>query len=137
MEKTNDLPATSVNRQASTHDTNKSLVPTPDPSQKKRFRRSSSGSEGNFIPPVPNHFADDQSLPTEFHIPQPTTALIYPSTVGSLPVFHIPEQDIDITIDSPTDRPASVDSDELLRIVDSDIDSDNHDWYGKWLFRYR
>lgn len=119
-----DIPATLFNRQASTLDSNRSMVPTPDQSQRKRFCRSSSSSEGQSVPPAHSHIADDQSLPIEFHLPQPTAANIYPSTDGSPLLIHIPEQKIDAR-GSLTDRPASPTYDELLQIVDFDIDSES------------
>lgn len=97
-----DIPATLFNRQASTLDSNRSMVPTPDQSQRKRFCRSSSSSEGQSVPPAHSHIADDQSLPIEFHLPQPTAANIYPSTDGSPLLIHIRNRKLMLEVPLPT-----------------------------------
>jgi len=122
------LPAASLHRPASPLGIDGTSVPTPDHSQRKPFRRSSSGSEGELMPRVQAHIPDDQPLLTEFPLPRPTTANIYPSTDGSPPVIRIPEC-TDNSMDSFADQSASPTSSELVRITDSDIDSDNHDGY--------
>jgi len=128
------LPTASLHRPASPLGIDGTSVPTPDQpptpdySQRKRFRRSSSGSEGELMPRVQAHIPDDQPLLTEFPLPRPTTANIYPSTDGSPPVIRIPEC-TDNSMDSFADQSASPTSSELVRITDSDIDSDNHDGY--------
>jgi len=64
-----DLPAASLHRPASPLGIDGTSVPTPDQpptpdySQRKRFRRSSSGSEGEPMPRVQAHIPDDQPPP--------------------------------------------------------------------------
>ncbi|ROT71589.1 putative RNA-directed DNA polymerase from mobile element jockey-like [Penaeus vannamei] len=112
------LPAASLHRPASplgidgTSEPTPDQPPTPDYSQRKRFRRSSSGSEGELMPRVQAHIPDDQPLLTEFPLPRPTTANIYPSTDGSPPVIRIPEC-TDNSMDSFADQSASPTSSEL------------------------